>query len=86
MDLKQVSPGLNSLNKKPINTIIKDDMADKTCALSKAGDIISIEKKFPSWKKKSIDPIIINVLPLNFMQTFQNNYKTYFSNYIGFIY
>ena len=34
--------GLNCLNKKPINTIITDDIADKTCALSNAGEIESI--------------------------------------------
>ena len=39
--------GLNCLNKKPINTIITDDIADKTCALSNAGEIESIEKKIP---------------------------------------
>ena len=40
--------GLNCLNKKPIKTIITDDIADKTCALSNAGEIESIEKKFPN--------------------------------------
>ena len=44
--------GLNCLNKKPINTIITDDIADKTWALSNAGVIESTEKKFPNWKKK----------------------------------
>ena len=61
--------GLNCLNKKPINTIITDDIADKTWALSRAGDIESIEKKFPNWKIKSIEPIIIKVLPLKFLHT-----------------
>ena len=31
--------GLNCLNKKPINTIITDEIADNTCALSNAGEI-----------------------------------------------
>ena len=30
------------------NTIIKDDIAAKTCALSSSGDIESIDKKFPN--------------------------------------
>ena len=68
-ELFQVQVLLNQLNKKPIKTIITDDIADKTCALSSAGDIESIEKKFPNWRKKSIVPIIINVLPLKFIWT-----------------
>ena len=60
--------GLNCLNKKPIYTIITDDIADNTCALSNAGEIESIEKKFPNWKKKRIEPIMINVLPLKYIK------------------
>ena len=70
--------GLNCLNKKPINTIITDDIADKTCALSSAGDIESIEKKFPNWKRKSIEPIIIYVLPLKFIHIKLSKLNNYY--------
>ena len=65
--LKKIDKIKGATNKKPIKTIITDDIADKTCALSNAGEIVSIEKKFPNWKKKSIEPIIISVLPLKFI-------------------